>query len=562
MAINIQKKFSIDLGTVVENSITAVKAVRKSEQARKEGEFQRAIANGLSYEEQLSLRKKQLDEEKKSSLSDPDYILTLEKSISDTNKLYRFNKYRTKYADTFGELSAGKINEQSYLNTLKGQLGGIDDPELRLEVQQDIAAAEKGLKTYNDTILANKVKLAKYDGTVKTLASMVAAVTIARTTALLSDNQDEVTAHDETLAALSSQLTSVRIQDSFTDFQTKSATKGTNSLEKLEFMNSQIRDADPNTPVRIDEGNGNVKTYASAQQFWSLSRDNYLSSTFFKELESDVKNNVEVNSKLGMTQAVLDNTMKTYDDLRSKPEMAPFLNQLELQRVGVMDKAVDSFAKKAMDSAEVSLEFEFADAQLKAAGQKYGVDTSAYRSQLFRTVRGLEQGQLIPSGSTERLATKLEVDIPEIKAELGVVPAKPTTPVAPTTPTRAPITPTVPEAPVEEKVPATPTQVIETPQFTPASGVGAKSDDGKFTFTKEGWKQTELAPVEIPTATPVPVTPTTPSTYTGTSVVDYLKSQKQDASFESRTKLATEKGIADYQGTAKQNEELLKLLRG
>ena len=98
MAKNITTQFSIDLNLVVESSITAVKATRRREQIRKEAEFQRAVANGLSYEDQLMLREKQLEEEKESSLSEADYIGTLEKSIADTKKLNRFNKYRTRYA--------------------------------------------------------------------------------------------------------------------------------------------------------------------------------------------------------------------------------------------------------------------------------------------------------------------------------------------------------------------------------------------------------------------------------------------------------------------------------
>src|SRR3990167_4353947 len=149
MAKEIKQKFSVDLGAVVDNSIASVKAIRKSEQARKEAEFQRAIANGISYEEQLLLRENWLAEERKSSFSDPEYINTLEKSISDTKKLNRFNKYRTKYATTLGDLSAGKINEEQYLSALQNQLSVIDDPDLRLEIQTDVTAAEKSLKTYN-----------------------------------------------------------------------------------------------------------------------------------------------------------------------------------------------------------------------------------------------------------------------------------------------------------------------------------------------------------------------------------------------------------------------------
>ena len=51
------------------------------------------------------------------------------------------------------------------------------------------------------------------------------------------------------------------------------------------------------------------------------------------------------------------------------------------------------------------------------------------------------------------------------------------------------------------------------------------------------------------------------SAYQGPSIVDYLGSQGQDSSFANRTKLANQYGIANYQGTAAQNTQLLNTLR-
>lgn len=51
------------------------------------------------------------------------------------------------------------------------------------------------------------------------------------------------------------------------------------------------------------------------------------------------------------------------------------------------------------------------------------------------------------------------------------------------------------------------------------------------------------------------------STYTGNSVVDYLKSIGQDSSFSNRAKLAAQYGISNYTGTAAQNLELLNKLK-
>lgn len=51
------------------------------------------------------------------------------------------------------------------------------------------------------------------------------------------------------------------------------------------------------------------------------------------------------------------------------------------------------------------------------------------------------------------------------------------------------------------------------------------------------------------------------SNYKGDSLVDYLKSIKEDSSFANRNKLATKYGIKNYKGTAAQNLQLLNKMR-
>jgi hypothetical protein len=64
------------------------------------------------------------------------------------------------------------------------------------------------------------------------------------------------------------------------------------------------------------------------------------------------------------------------------------------------------------------------------------------------------------------------------------------------------------------------------------------------------------------TTTTNTLTPTLPkSTYSGTSIVDYLKSIGQASDYTSRAALAASKGISGYSGTAEQNTKLLGLLK-
>jgi LysM repeat protein len=440
MAKNVEQKFSIDLSSVVSSSITATKAIRRAEQAAKEAEFQKAIANGLSYDEQLSIRKKQLETEKSSNFADTDYINSLEKSVADTSKLSRFNKYRTNYAAAVTELNSGKSNEETYLNTLKQNLNGITDPELRLEIQNDIATAEKQVKTYHDTILDNQVKKAKYDGTKNVLNDAISRVNTAKTAALINGNEDEATAYDATLSALNSQVNAVKINDTITNFLVTSATRGTDSKSKLNLINSELSNADTTTPIKVGD-----KTYNSAQQFWTLERDGYLAGTsqtfgdFFKELNTETKNALDVDTvKHGYpTQPALDMALSTFTDLRSKPEIQPYLSKLDINQAAVMSNAVSDLANKIVDVGTNNLTFQEADTQLKAISTKYGVNTDAYRMKIDEGLRTLIRSGTITQDEATKMAPDVVVDLPKIDAKTPVVPTS-----TETIPAKTPVTPT------------------------------------------------------------------------------------------------------------------------
>jgi len=71
---------------------------------------------------------------------------------------------------------------------------------------------------------------------------------------------------------------------------------------------------------------------------------------------------------------------------------------------------------------------------------------------------------------------------------------------------------------------------------------------------------TPVVTTPIPVVTPTITTPT-PSSYIGTSIVDYLKSSGQSSDYASRATLAQKYGISNYVGSAEQNTQLLNLLK-
>jgi len=87
----------------------------------------------------------------------------------------------------------------------------------------------------------------------------------------------------------------------------------------------------------------------------------------------------------------------------------------------------------------------------------------------------------------------------------------------------------------------------------------------------EGWQRfvdairkelngTISTPAPVPPASTPPPAPS-PGIYTGSSLVDYLKSIRKPSDFISRSALAKQYGISNYSGTAEQNMRLLNLLR-
>lgn len=484
MAKVLAQNFSIDLGQVVRNSVSAVKTVRRREQARKEAEFQRSIADGLSYQEQLKLRESWLKEEKESNFPDSEYISTLEKSITDTKKLNRFQKFREKHVSILRELNSGKINEERYLKTLEKQLEGVTDPELRLEIQDGIAGAEKQVKNYRDTVLSNQVTLAQNDGTAKVLKEAISRVNSARANASIGDNEDEVLDYDNALIALNSQLNTVRIEDSITNFQTKSSTLGVSPIEKLDFINSQFQNADSESAFRFGE-----KTYNSAQDFWSLQRDQYLAGNsellggnFFEELNVFTDGKIaRDNAKFGFTtKRALDDVLNQYNQLAGKPELTPFLVNLENSRVSSLNGVVLP-------------------------------DQPSVRAPITATPDGTPTSSVV-SAPTPTTPSPVTAPTAPVTPAPGVPPA---TEPPPTTPQdgAVPEVPAQPDGSAERPFPGQPLE-------TPISGIGTRSSDGKFIFTQSGWQPISLftpigdisipAPASVPISSPASVPISTP----------------------------------------------------
>lgn len=454
MALKLQGTTQLNVSVVVNNAINAVREIRSNENSRKEAEFQRAVADGLSYEGQIEYRKKQLEEEAQSSFSDQEYKTRLEDSIATTKRLKRFYDYRQKYQQSLAELNAGHTNAVEHAELLKSLLANANDPDLAAEIQTNITNAETKVTNYRNTVLSNQVKLAQFDGTEKVINEVLEKVKKAKSLAAINGNEDEVEQYNLTIAALNSQKVQTKAENTVNDIAVAGMLGTSNSKSKLKTLNDQVYGADETSPVTI-----NGKQFASEKQYWEITRNAYLSGNgsgvfadYFNDLETQYKQTIDgETARFGFVQpSTIQSINSDLTNLRSQPEMSPFLDRIDSFRSIVVADAVSTVAKTVIDRASYTGDFTQADTTLKGLESTYKVDTKGFQLQLGnilnqRVNASIEAGLGVPKEAA--LLPASEFAIPTVPT-----PTTPTTPVTPTQP--APVQPTfTPSTPAQPTAP-------------------------------------------------------------------------------------------------------------
>lgn len=509
-------KVSYSLASVVDSAITSIRATRSVEQAKSEAAFQQAVADGLSYDGQVQFRKQQIDDLKTSSFTDPEYETKLTESLSELKRLARFGKYRAKYQMSLTDLMSGKITAEQHLSMLQDSLSQTTDVDLQNEINKEITDASAKVKEYHDTILINQVKRAQNDGSSSILSDAISKVQDKRSLAQLSGNDEEVSAYDNTLTVLKSQLGKVKIEDEMNSAQVKNITKGLGVADKLNTLNTQIATADSTAPVTI-----NGTRYASSKDFWMQLRDGYVAGNgtgLFKdvssELESYYKESVDASvARDGYATAMTLDSIKTnFDLIKNRPEMQPYLEKFNNIQGIVMSYAFDTTAKKIVNNASFSGDFKGANEQLINFSKKYGVDSESYRLQIANelTQQALSQNVVPAPLLKESGLTPETFKTPTAEpTATAIVPPTPITP-APTPTMPTPTTPTVSTTvPAAEQTPAIP-KIGDT-----IPGTNLKYEAADIANLKSGITPTAQKPAETPAPTPTPAaTPTATPTQT------------------------------------------------
>lgn len=415
MATRLKGGLVASLGNIVQSSLVAASKMKNANFAAKEAEFQRALAEGtMSYAAQIAYRQQMINEEESSGNPDKELISKLTESINSTKKLDRFARYREKYQKSFAELQSGRQGAEAHLEGLKQVLQTTNDPELRQEILGNITTAENELRSYNNTVLENKIKKAQYDGSSAVLDSTIKDVQDKRALALLNGNKEEASALDVTLSVLQQQSNKVKVEDKLNDLEVRNFSKTLSPMSKIEALNTEIRNADTLTPITMDG-----KKYNSMAEYWTQKRDGYLAgqgsgmfSNFFNEMASDYKDKLETSiARDGhVTAPVLDAIKGDFTELKARPEFQPFINKLDNLTATTLASATTDAANKIIATAMFNGDFKGANAALQSYASNYGVNLDAARMQLGEALTNAISRAANATGKSET----------QIEAEMGL----------------------------------------------------------------------------------------------------------------------------------------------
>lgn len=387
MAINLKKDFSFNIGTIVTLAIDNIRTIKRQEQARKEAEFQRAVANGMSYEAQLKYRQDQLKEERAQSFVDPEYIADLEASIANNTKLARFEKIRTRYQASLDAFVTGKKSINDHINIIQNELAAESDPTIREELNKALSEFKKEEYTMQTNAIANRAVVAEKDGSLALINKSIREVGDRRAKALVNDNEAEAAAWDETLIGLKQAKAKVQIENSIGDITLQKTLKGGDwkATDTLNAINNEIANSDADTPV-VYKG----VRYNSLKEYWENARNEYVATDYFDALEKEIDSETDKIAALSPFGQIplnrLDAVNDYYNKLKTKRGFETYAEIIEQERIAKLSSMANELT--------TSLENEAASLNTLQAEDNYNKAVAAIESRYgIKTVRTPSRGE-------------------------------------------------------------------------------------------------------------------------------------------------------------------------
>ena len=326
MAVTREDVFTINLENVVQTRLDSFVNVRERIRAREEAGFQRRIIDsGLSFNDQLTYKKEQLETERAKNYPDVNFITSIESEISILKKSVRQKAFRDKYYEVQKDRVLGNKSLRDELNFLQGEFNSTFDEETKDVIKTRILEVNQQIETNDKTITDAQIDFFEKDKTIISIDKAIEMIKNQMAKPEVINNPEIFNAYDFKLQATQKYRQEVGVEDKLNDlaFESLKGDKNYVSLYKLNSLNNFIAGADNTTPVRIENIN-----YASEREYWQTTFNNYVQNQFAAEFAGEVKGYTSrIKSSQGfLPDFYISDVSTKLKELKSNPNLIPFVN--------------------------------------------------------------------------------------------------------------------------------------------------------------------------------------------------------------------------------------------
>lgn len=597
-------------------TLSRQQAVRNAEDELK---FNEAVLNdNLSLEDQLDYRK---DQYKRVS-DDPDEKRRIRAEMAALKDRIEQKKFGDEYLDQLINHEAGITSLDSVIDWLYDQKNSATDPTIIDSINKSILAKEEERFKQTEMLITNQTNYALKDKSVQIIDNQIAKVTSLKSKALLAGDEVSASSYDLQIQALSKAKTENEINRDIKNFAAATITGYASATKLLDSYNEKIANSSDNAPITIgDVTYSSAREFWSYKRDSYVADQS--SSGFFGRLQTEVDNTIKTAaSKNNLSTKTLVEYTQPYSALTGRAELSGYVDKINQLKQSSLQSGAGYLTDSIENKYSTNYDVNKAVGDLSVL-KALGVNVDASMTKILTAAASIKSNQV---NSISTLAAQLMADNPKLTPEQAVQEAvkmgqgttltpeelagKSATDIS-TSALQDPSNANDPKftqqapAPAPGTQPASPTSSQPTyngvslvdflngrnlaSDYSSRAKLAAENGITNYTGTAEQntalLQKLNTAPAPTPTPTPAPtpgatptptptpaptpaVAPTQPapsqptSTYNGSSLVDYLGTIKQDTSYTYRAKLAAEKGIQNYTGTADQNTQLLKTLRG
>ena len=347
MAVERIKEFTINLGDLVKTRLESFVNSRAKVNAVEEASFQRSIVdNDLSYQEQLDYRKIQLEQEKIKTYPNVEFIEEVKTSVSALKKMVRYRKFRDNYFTFLQDLASGKKALEDHLEFLNDSLADESlDREVKDELKDQYIKTIDAKRTQDRQIIDAQINFNQKD---RTAESIDKATNLVKSQLIKPDIQkDKVlrTSYEMQLRTLGKEKMEIGIEDrmNWMAINLISKDRKNPSLWKLETFSGFRDKSGVDMPVNI----GGVR-YASEQEYWQITLNNYVQNDFGNEYVVENKGEAAlIWNKLGLLPDTYIKNLTTNNNIiRTHPELQDFQQVIAS---AIQDSITNTLALKAKD---------------------------------------------------------------------------------------------------------------------------------------------------------------------------------------------------------------------